>query len=226
MSVKLFTRIKHLIAKDKVVCYYRCSSKSRKEHLRQKFLCEKYAADNGYTIDNEFSEIKSGNVGLNERNVMLDCITYCIKNKVPIILISEIDRFSRNVQTANDILDMVRPFGIKFLFVEFGLDTSKGKKEIEKLISHVEMSHYELKKIKYRLDTGMEKYVKSGGRVGRKPGYRKSKDEKRAQYANVLHYLFEEDRYSLRRIAEKCNVSVNTIRKLKEEFKDEYSTVD
>ena len=222
--MRLFTRIKHLVSKDKVVCYYRCSQKSRKEHLRQKFLCEEYAKNYGYKIDNEFIEIISGNSRLDERNEMLDCITYCIKNKISKILISEIDRFSRNVQTAKDILDMTKPFGIKFLFVEFDLDTSKGKKEIDKLINHVEMSHYELKKIKYRLDTGMDKYIANGGKVGRKPGYKKSKDERREQYANVLHYLFEEDGYSLRRIAEKCNVSINTIRKLKEDFKGEYST--
>lgn len=218
----IFTRIKNLVVPNDVVCYYRCSKKSRKEHLRQKFICENYTEKNGYNIVSEFSEIISGNSRLDDRSVMLDCITYCIRNKIRTIVIAEVDRFSRNVQTAKDILDMVKPFGIRFIIIDYNLDTSKSQKQVDKLLEVVEMSHYELKKIKYRLDTGRGKYISEGGKVGRKPGSVKSREQKREEYSEVLRLLFEEDGYSIRKIAKITNTSVATVQRLKAEFKNEY----
>ena len=223
--MNIFSKIKKIIINKNVVCYYRCSKKSRREHLRQKFLCEKYAEKNGYEIVEEFAEIISGNSKLDERTAMLNCITYCIKNKINTIIISEVDRFSRNAQTAKDILSMVKPFGIKFIILDNNIDTSKSQKQIDKLINIVEMSHYELKKIEYRLQTGRERYKINGGNFGRKKGTIKSKEKKREEYEEVLKLLFEEDGYSIRKIAELTNVGTSTVMRLKNEFKDEYSNV-
>lgn len=220
--MRIFNKIKNLILNNKVVCYYRCSKKSKKEHLRQKFLCEKYVEDNGYNIVSEFAEIISGNSRLDERNVLLDCITYCIKNKINTIIVSECDRFSRNIQTAKDILSMVKPFGIRFIILDYNIDTSKSQKQIDKLLDVVEMSHYELKKIKYRLSSGREKYAADGGRFGRKLGYRKTKEMKKNEYAEELRLLFEEDGYSIRKVADMTGTSVSTLNRLKQEFKNDY----
>ena len=221
--MSIFTRIKNLVIPTDVVCYYRCSKKSRKEHLRQKFLCGEYAEKNGYNVVSEFSEVISGNSRLDERNVLLECITYCIRKKIKTIVVSECDRFSRNVQTAKDILSMVKPFGIRFVILDYNIDTLKSQKQVDKLLDAVEISHYELKKIKYRLDTGRAKYLSDGGKVGRKPGWKKTKEMKREEYSEVLRLLFEGDGYSLRKIREKTGTSLNTIRRLKNEFKDDYT---
>lgn len=215
-------KLKKLVIDTNVVCYYRCSKKSRKEYLRQKFLCEEYTEKNGLKIDSEFYEIISGNAKLDERNVLLDCITYCIKKKIKTIVISEVDRFSRNVQTAKDILLMAKPFGIKFIILDYNLDTSKSQKQIDKLLEVVEMSHYELKKIKYRLDSGLKRYVSEGGKVGRKLGWVKTKEQKREEYAEDLRLLFEDDGYSIRKISKITGTSKTTLQRLKREFKDEY----
>jgi DNA invertase Pin-like site-specific DNA recombinase len=188
-------------------------------------LCENYAEKNGYNIVSEFSEIVPGNSRLDERAAMLDCITYCVKNKIKTIVISEVDRFSRNVDTAKDILSMVKPLGIRFIILDYNLDTSKSQKQIDKLLNVVEMSHYELKKIKYRLDTGRDKYLADGGKLGRKKGTIKTKEQKKEEYSEVLKLLFDGDGYSIRKIAALTGVSVATIVRLKSEFKEDYNEV-
>lgn len=212
-----------IFKKEKAVIYCRCSRKSRKEHLRQKYICETFADKKRYNIVNEFAETITGNSVLNDRNILLDCITYCIKNKIKTIIISEVDRFSRNVQTTKDALEMVKPFKIKFIFVNEMLDSSKSS-HIPKILSDVEISHYELQKIKYRLDSGLKNFVKSGGKVGRKNGYKKTKEQMREDYPEVIKLLFEEDGYSLRKIAQITGRSINTIQKVKKTFKEEYET--
>lgn len=218
--MKFFSRIKRLINGKKVVCYYRCSRKNRQEHMRQKFICENFAIVKGYEIDNEFSEIVTGNATLDERASMLDCITYCIKNRIKTIVISEVDRFSRNLQTAKDIMDIVKPIGINFVFGDYSIDTSKGQKQIDKLLEQVEMAQYEMQKIKYRLHTGLARYIKAGGKMGRNAGYRKTKEQKRIEYADVLKLLSEG--YSIRKVAEKCGICNATVVSLKKEFKGDY----
>ena len=209
------------LSKNEAVIYCRCSRKSRKEHIRQKYICENFADKKRYKINNEFCETITGNASFNDRNTLIDCITYCIKNKIKTIIISEVDRFSRNVQTAKDALEMVKPFKIRFIFVNEMLDSSKSS-DIEKILTNVEVSHNELKKIKYRLDSGRETFIKNGGKVGRKNGYKKTKEQMREDYPEVIKLLFEEDGYSLRKIAQITGTSINTIRKVKDLFKEEY----
>ena len=126
------------LSKKEAVIYCRCSRKSRKEHIRQKYICENFADKKRYKIVNEFVETITGNTVLNDRNILLDCITYCIKNKIKTIIISEVDRFSRNVQTAKDALEMVKPFKIRFIFVNEMLDSSKSS-DISKILRNVEV---------------------------------------------------------------------------------------
>ena len=42
---------------------------------------------------------------------------------------------------------------------------------------------------KFRLDSGRELYKKSGAKLGRKTGYRKSKEQKQELYAGVIKLL-------------------------------------
>ena len=216
-------KILDIFTKKKAVIYCRCSRKSRKEHVRQKYICESFADKKKYKIVNEFLETITGNALLNDRNILIDCITYCIKNNIKTIIISEVDRFSRNLQTAKEAIEMVKPFKIKFVFVNEMLDSSK-LSHTQKILTNVEISHYELKKIKYRLDSGRENFMKNGGKVGRKIGYKKTKEQMREDYPEVINLLFESDGYSLRKIQQKTGVSVNTIRRIKDLFKEEYET--
>jgi len=47
----------------------------------------------------------------------------------------------------------------------------------------------ERKNIKYRLNSGKEKYIAEGGKVGRKKGYTKSDEKLQEEYAGVIKQL-------------------------------------
>lgn len=76
----------------------------------------------------------------------------------------------------------------------------------------------ERKNIKFRLDSGRELYKRVGGKLGRKTGYRKSKEQKQEQYAGVIKLL--KKGYSVRNIAMIESVGISTVMKLKKEFCD------
>ena len=70
--------------------------------------------------------------------------------------------------------------------------------------------------IKFRLDSGREMYKRSGGKLGRKTGYRKSKEEKAEQYAGVIKLL--KKGYPVRNIAKIESVGISTVMRLKKGF--------
>lgn len=43
--------------------------------------------------------------------------------------------------------------------------------------------------IRFRLQSGRKQYLKAGGKVGRKPGSTKSKEQKKAEYKPVIREL-------------------------------------
>ena len=67
-------------------------------------------------------------------------------------------------------------------------------------------------------NVGRELYKRSGGKLGRKAGYRKSKEEKAEQYAGVIKLL--KRGYPVRNIAKTESVGISTVMRLKKEFCD------
>ena len=80
----------------------------------------------------------------------------------------------------------------------------------------------ERENIRFRLESGRKQYVerniKETGRsgLGRKIGYRKSKEQKLTQYKDVLKLL--RGGYPIRKIVVLIGVSESTIMRLKKEF--------
>ena len=74
----------------------------------------------------------------------------------------------------------------------------------------------ERENIKFRLDSGRELYKRSGGKLGRKIGYLKSKEQKQEQYTGVIKLL--KKGYPVRNIAKIEGVGISTVMRLKKEF--------
>ena len=63
------------------------------------------------------------------------------------------------------------------------------------------------------MQSGLKNYIKNGGKIGRKVGYRKSSKEMIDDYPEQIRLIRKG--YSLRNIAKITNCSVNTVRKIK-----------
>ena len=76
----------------------------------------------------------------------------------------------------------------------------------------------ERENIKFRLNSGKEKYIAEGGKVGRKEGYRKSDEKLQEEYAGVIKQLRKG--YPIRMIAKNEGVGISTVQRVKKRFVD------
>ena len=70
--------------------------------------------------------------------------------------------------------------------------------------------------IKFRLNSGRAQYINNGGKLGRKKGSVKTKEQKEKEYKEVLGFLNKG--YSIRVTAKLTSVSIATVQRLKNEF--------
>ena len=76
----------------------------------------------------------------------------------------------------------------------------------------------ERENIKFRLNSGKEKYIAEGGKVGRKKGYQKPDEKLQEEYAGVIKQLRKG--YPIRMIAKSEGVGVSTVQRMKKKFID------
>ena len=76
----------------------------------------------------------------------------------------------------------------------------------------------ERENIKYKLNSGKEKYIAEGGKVGRKKGYTKPDEKLQEEYAGVIKQLRKG--YPIRMIAKNEGVGISTVQRIKKRFVD------
>ena len=205
----------YLTNKYTYVAYMRLSNKG--DFGRQETNIFNFAKSNNIKIEDVFSETVSGLKSANERTGLLKLFDYCFEHDKIIVLIDSVDRFSRNKKTAEKFIKLFQSTDSRFYFIkEQLLVYPKNNKNVKILHEYVNQSHSEVNNISYRLRTGYRNHLDSGGSVGRKPGYRKSEEEFKIEYAEDIELL--KDDYSLRKIKAMTGTSVNTLRKLKKMF--------
>ena len=208
----------------KAAIYARVSSVGdRQDTTRQIRDLEKYATDNSIDIVKTFEEHISGAKKTKDRPVLTECLDYCINNNVDILLISELSRLGRNVDDvlANVQLCKENHLNVYFQKEQLSIFNSDGKEHpfltifIAVLGTCAEM---ERENIRYRLNSGKEKYIAEGGKVGRKAGWTKSDEKLQEQYASVIKQL--KKGYPIRLVAKSEGVGVSTVQRMKKKFVD------
>ena len=203
------------------VIYARVSSTNDRQSTdRQVSDLNGYASKNDINVVKTFEEHISGAKRNEERPVLCE-LDYCIKNKVDILLISELSRLGRNVDEVLANVKRCKDNNLNIYFQKENLSIfqADGTKNpflnifISVLGTCAEM---ERENIKFRLNSGRAKYIADGGKLGRKEGYRKPKEQKEVEYKEVIKELKKGT--SVRRTAKLCDVSVSTVQRIKAEF--------
>lgn len=70
--------------------------------------------------------------------------------------------------------------------------------------------------ITFRLQSGRKQYIAKGGKLGRKPGSKKSADQKKEEYREAISFL--KKGYATRDVAKLTGKGISTIQRLKKEF--------
>ena len=204
------------------VIYARVSSTNDRQSTdRQVSDLNGYASKNDINVVKTFEEHISGAKRNEERPILCECLDYCIKNKVDILLISELSRLGRNVDEVLANVKRCKDNNLNIYFQKENLSIfqADGTKNpflnifISVLGACAEM---ERENIKFRLNSGRAKYIADGGKLGRKEGYRKPKEQKEVEYKEVIKELKKGT--SVRRAAKLCDVSVSTVQRIKAEF--------
>ena len=204
------------------VIYARVSSVGdRQSTERQVSDLVDYSTKNGLSVEQVFEEHISGATKNEDRAVLCECLKFCVTNKIDTLLISELSRLGRNVDEvlANVKLCKDNHLNIYIQKENLSLFNADGSKNpfltifISILGTCAEM---ERDNIKFRLNSGLRRYVANGGRIGRKQGSTKSKEQKQEEYAKVIKLL--KGGQSVRNTAKLCDVGISTVQRVKKEF--------
>ena len=206
--------------RTKVVIYARVST-STQDYTRQITELRNYAWKQNYQIVKEFSEKISGGKKIEERAAIKELLDFVKSNKVEKVLVYECSRLSRRQLDFLSILEQLTEAGVSLYILQNGLETllPDGRPNpIANLCFGIiaEFNNLEKHLIRARMASGYEHHRASGGRVGRKEGYRKSEDEYRTTYDREISLLSKGN--TLKDVRAITGTSINTLRKLKEKY--------
>ena len=206
--------------RTKVVIYARVST-STQDYTRQITELRNYAWKQNYQIVKEFSEKISGGKKIEERAAIKELLDFVKSNKVEKVLVYECSRLSRRQLDFLFIIEQLTEARVSLYILQNGLETllPDGRPNpIANLCFGIiaECNNLEKHLIRARMASGYEHHRASGGRVGRKEGYRKSEDEYRTTYDREIALLSKGN--TLADVRAITGTSINTLRKLKEKY--------
>lgn len=202
----------------KTCCIYaRVSSVGdRQDTTRQVEDLTTLAGQKGLTVDKVFTEKASGSKTRAERPVLNQCLIYCVSQKIDTLLLSELSRLGRNVEDIIKNIMFCKESGLNVYFQkeQFSIFTAEGQPHPFLMIFIAVLgtiAEMERENIKFRLQSGRDKYIRDGGKMGRSVGYRKPLEDYELDYPEVFRELRRTPRESYDRIARLCGVSKRTV---------------
>lgn len=207
-----------------VVLYVRVSSRGKRQtNERQIIDLMQFADSRNYLVVGRFEEKVSGRKKNQEREVLQDCIEFCIdtRNKVDMLLVTEISRLGRSTLEVLKSLDMLHSHHVNVYIQNINLETLLPNRQVNPVASIIttilaELAGIEWQNISDRLNSGRKLYIEKGGKLGRNPGSCKTAEQKREEYKEVITLLKKE--YSIRNVAKLTGVSISTVQRVKKEL--------
>jgi DNA invertase Pin-like site-specific DNA recombinase len=204
------------------VIYSRVSSTTDRQSTERQVLdLKSYAEKNDFKICKVFEEKISGAKKNEERNILMECVDYCVTKNIDCLLTSELSRIGRSTLQVLKTLDTLHTNKVNVYVQNLGLNTLNENKEINPLASIIitvlaEMSSIERSNIQFRLNSGRQNFIEKGGKLGRKVGSEKSLEQLKEEYKDVIALL--KRGYSIRNTAKLSEKSISTIQRVKKTF--------
>lgn len=203
----------------KVVLLCRVSTCSQ-EYDRQVNELTEYCQQQGWNIEQIFTNKVSGAKKNEERSEIVELIRYVKTHAIDRVCVLEISRLGRNTLEALKIIQLLNEHKICLYVKNYNLETiTDGKiNPITSLICTIllEIAQMERLTIQERMASGRKQYIakchKEGIKMGRPASYRKSDEAMKTQYTKDISLLRKG--LSLRQIHAITGTSIMTIRKL------------
>lgn len=204
------------------VIYARVSSNNdRQDTSRQIKDLENYARSQNIEIVNVYEEHISGTKKIEERQVLGECLDYCICESVDFLLLSELSRLGRSTLQVLRSLEMLHESKVSVYIQNLGLYTLQPNGGVNPVASIMvtvlaEMANIERSNIQYRLNSGRANYIANGGKLGRKTGSTKTEEMKREEYKDTIALL--KKGYSVRNVARLQGLGISTVQRIRNQF--------
>ena len=202
----------------RAVIYARVSTNTQ-DYQRQLDELREYATRMGYEVVKEFSEKVSSAKKVEERAALSDLLDYVENNEVDKVLIYECSRLSRRAVDFLAVIEQLSEQGVSVVILQNGLETLQpdgNPNPIAQLVLGIlaQFNSMERGLIRSRMESGYNHYRATGGKVGRKKGYKKTDQQMKEQYAEELRLLRKG--YSLANVSKLTGTAINTLRKVKQ----------
>lgn len=208
----------------RVVIYARVSSTTgRQDTDRQIEVLHAVAEKYNYNVVERFADCISGALPNSQRQQLQECMSFCAdaNNKVDCVMVTEVSRLGRDPYEMMEVVKFFHDHKVNLYFQDQNLAMFKrdgSENEIFTIMfsMYSQFARHERAAIKERLQSGYQKFRKEGGKVGRKKGSVKTKEQLAEQYKEVLKELRRGT--SIARTAKLCDVSPSTVARLKKTF--------
>jgi DNA invertase Pin-like site-specific DNA recombinase len=200
---------------EKAIIISRCSSNENRQDIKRQSeeLISNYG--NQYNIVKEFSYYKSGT---KNDEVNAEILDYAIKHDVKHCITIEVSRISRKISSFALFLEKCNDNKINIIIDNFKLHTllPSGEKNgmVQTMLSIAStFASLELSLIFERLNSGRAKYVRDGGKLGRKVGSEKDTKKLITEHADIVKFLKQGQ--SIRNTMVLTGKSSGTVQKIK-----------
>jgi DNA invertase Pin-like site-specific DNA recombinase len=200
---------------EKAIIISRCSTNENRQDVTRQSqeLITNYGSQ--FNIVKEFTYYQSGT---KNDEVNAEILEYAIANDIKHIVTLEISRISRKISSFALFLEKCNDNKINIVIDNFKLHTLLPTGEVNAMVQTMlsiasTFASMELALIKERLNSGREKYIRDGGKLGRKSGSTKDPKKLLTEHADVVKFLKQGQ--SIRNTMKLTNKSSGTIQKIK-----------
>ena len=200
---------------EKAIIISRCSTNENKQDVTRQSQSLTSTYGNQFDIVKEFTYYKSGT---KNDEVNAEILDYAIQNGVKHIIALEISRISRKISSFALFLERCNDNNINIIIDNFKLHTllPNGEKNamVQTMLSIAStFANMELSLIQERLNSGRAKYIRDGGKLGRKEGSIKDDKKLVTEHSDIVKYLRQGQ--SVRNTMKLTDKSSGTVQKIK-----------
>lgn len=201
----------------RVVIFSRVST-NLQDNKRQINELKEFSDKMNFNVVEVFQEKISGAKENDERPILKEMISFVKENNIDKVLCWELSRIGRNTIEVLKTIKLFNDNSISLYIKNYSIETLNDKGEINPLSQFMiqiltSVSEMERTTIRQRIKSGYEQYRKNGGKVGRKEGFKKDKNELLNEYKDVVKLL--KQGYSVRKTMKLTDRSNGTIMKVK-----------
>lgn len=201
----------------KVVIYSRVSTDNQ-DFTRQTEELQEYSSRMNYEIVGVFEEKISGTKSNADRPQLMKMIRFIKQNHIDKVLCWELSRIGRDTIEVLKVIQLLTENKISLYIKNYNLETLNSDGETNPLTQFMiqvltSVSQMERTQIRQRMRSGYDRYRKSGGKVGRKKGYKKDKETLMEDHKDIVKLLRQG--YPIRKVMKLTDKSSGTVQKMK-----------